>query len=309
MNWWADSPEAIRDYEAALATSPQFWEAHNNMAWIRAASADAQYRNGAKLLEHARQAYRLGVDPQGVSDVVFAAAHAEAGEFDQAVQRIMNALSNGKYADKDRLGRWLDSYKQKKPYRRDPVVVPSEVTAGPGGVLPLDHSPGRSSMGVLASLSLCARGPPLLAGGSRLMADEPSSGPVEVERQPFVAATERLLQALVFIGSPLPGDDAQQLNQAMQNADPKASVADIQKVLDRHCLAFVRINPESRVSAAEGPVRKELIQQGWRTFLVKIHNEARITPELKVESPSALPLHAAKGPANALDGRQTRLPV
>lgn len=119
-------PEAIRDYEAALATSPLYWEAHNNMAWIRAASADTQYRDGAKALEHARQAYRLGADPHGVSDVVFAAAHAEAGEFDQAVQRIMAALSNGKYPDKGRLGRWLDSYKQKKPYRRDPVVVPSK---------------------------------------------------------------------------------------------------------------------------------------------------------------------------------------
>jgi len=131
----------------------------------------------------------------------------------------------------------------------------------------------------------------LLAGAGRLPADEPAPGPVDVERQPFVAATERLLQALVFIGSPLPGDDALRLNQAMQNADAKASVADIQKVLDRHCLAFVRINPESRVSAAEGPARKELIQQGWRTFLVKIHNEARITPELKVESPNAAPLY------------------
>src|SRR5690606_41728770 len=58
----------------------------------------------------------------------------------------------------------------------------------------------------------------------------------------------------------------------------------IQEVLDKYCVAGVHINAESRVKVAEGPAKKELIQQGWRTFLVKVHNEAGITPKLDRKS-------------------------
>lgn len=124
-----------------------------------------------------------------------------------------------------------------------------------------------------------------------LRGDEPAAGPIAVERQPFAAATERLMQALDLVGSPLPAADTEAVQAALRETDDRKATEAIQAVLDRHSLATVRINPESRVSAAEGAAPKKLIQQGWRTFLVKIHNEARITPELKVESPNAAPLY------------------
>ncbi len=62
-------------------------------------------------------------------------------------------------------------------------------------------------------------------------------------------------------------------------------------MLDPLSIAFVNINPESRVKVAEGPAKKELIQQGWRTFLVKVHNEAGINPQLEAESPNAGPVY------------------
>lgn len=111
---------------------------------------------------------------------------------------------------------------------------------------------------------------------------------VTVERQPFVAATERLLQALEYVGAPLAKEDAETLAAAIAANDDRDAVVGIQEVLDKYSLAQIHINAESRVSAEEGPVRKELVQQGWRTFLVKVHNEAGITPALKVESPQAL---------------------
>ena len=77
----------------------------------------------------------------------------------------------------------------------------------------------------------------------------------------------------------------------MQSSDATASVTAIQEILDRYCLVQVTINPESRVSATEGPVAKELMQQGWRTFLIKVHNEAQITPQLNVGSPQAAPVY------------------
>ena len=108
-----------------------------------------------------------------------------------------------------------------------------------------------------------------------------------VEHQPFVAATERLVQALQLEGSPLSEEDQSAIADAMMHSDPRQGVLAIQRVLDPLCLAQVTINPESRVSVVDGPVERELMQQGWRTFLVKVHNEAGITPHLEVSSPQA----------------------
>lgn len=113
----------------------------------------------------------------------------------------------------------------------------------------------------------------------------------DVEQQPFVAATARLIEALTYVGAPLSKEDTETLKAAMEESDRIKSVTTIQKVLDPHCLAVVTINPESRVSAVEGPVKKELVQQGWRSFLVKVHNEAGITPPLDISSSQAAPAY------------------
>lgn len=113
----------------------------------------------------------------------------------------------------------------------------------------------------------------------------------EVEFQPLAAATQRLIEALDYLGSPLSEDDLSAIKKALISEDHQQAVADIQKILDPHCLAGVNINPESRVKVKEGPVKKELMQQGWRTFLVKVHNEAGVTAPLAAESENAAPLY------------------
>ena len=113
----------------------------------------------------------------------------------------------------------------------------------------------------------------------------------EVEHQPLVAATERLLEALEFVGAPLPAEDTKALQGALKETDAKVANRTIQRVLDAHCVVGVTINPESRVSVVEGPVAKRLIQGGWATFLIKVQNDAGITPQLKPESPNAAPLY------------------
>ncbi|MGV2334948.1 MAG UNVERIFIED_CONTAM: hypothetical protein LVR18_12835 [Planctomycetaceae bacterium] len=112
-----------------------------------------------------------------------------------------------------------------------------------------------------------------------------------VERQPFVSAVRRLNEALQFAGSPLSEAVQKQLQEAMANTDDRQAVQQLQRILDPLCLALVSINPESRVRVTEGPVAKQLLQQGWRTFLVKVHNEAGINPPLQLESPNALPVY------------------
>ena len=113
----------------------------------------------------------------------------------------------------------------------------------------------------------------------------------EVEFQPFASATQRLTEALDYLGSPLSEDDLSAIQRALVSDDHAQAIVDIQKILDAYCLVGVNINPESRVKVKEGPVNKELMQQGWRTFLVKVHNEAGVTAPLAAESENAAPLY------------------
>ena len=113
----------------------------------------------------------------------------------------------------------------------------------------------------------------------------------EVEFQPLASATERLIEALDYLGSPLSENDLSAIKEALVSENHEQAIADIQKILDSYCLVGVNINPESRVKVKEGPANKELMQQGWRTFLVKVHNEAGVTAPLVAESENAAPLY------------------
>jgi hypothetical protein len=116
------------------------------------------------------------------------------------------------------------------------------------------------------------------------------------EIQPLVAQVTRLTEALSFLGSGLLPGDVERIKR-MRDSAPRAEVADsLQNILDPYCLAMVHINPEARVRVLRGPAKAELVRNGWRSFLIKVHNEAGITPELAVESPNALPLlHRSTG--------------
>ena len=125
---------------------------------------------------------------------------------------------------------------------------------------------------------------------SQLVAQD-GSFVTSVERQPLVAATRRLVEALDFAGAPLPDELRGRIAAADQLLDDRDAVRELQATLDPLCLAVVHINAESRVKVTEGAVKKELLEQGWRAFLVKVHNEAGINPVLHVESPNALPVY------------------
>ena len=59
----------------------------------------------------------------------------------------------------------------------------------------------------------------------------------------------------------------------MKNAEPESLDVIILDTTDPYCVAEVTVNPESRVKVRAAPGPKELMQSGWRTFLVKVHNE------------------------------------
>jgi hypothetical protein len=116
------------------------------------------------------------------------------------------------------------------------------------------------------------------------------------EPQPLLAQAIRLDDALSSLGSLLASSDSRKL-KALQQRPANAEIArEIQTILDPYCLALVEINPEARVKVVRGPATADLLQNGWKTFLVKIHNEAAVNSVLEAESPNAEPMfHGSTG--------------
>ncbi len=137
-------------------------------------------------------------------------------------------------------------------------------------------------------LLLCA-GLAALARGAELL---PVDG---IEAQPFFAQVRRLIEAADNLGTPIAPADKTAIEHAMTSADSAAAIQRVQQLLDGYCLFAVGINPEMRVKVARGPARPELVEQGWRQFLVKVHNEAGATTPLRVSSPESKQVFARAG--------------
>jgi hypothetical protein len=103
-----------------------------------------------------------------------------------------------------------------------------------------------------------------------------------VEMQPLAAQAQRVVQALEVLG-----EAPENLVRSVRAA---SDVQALQRTLDPYCLVSVHINPEGRVKAEQGPAKAALIQNGWRTFLVKVYNESGTTAVLAVDSPHAGPM-------------------
>ncbi|HTU89575.1 MAG TPA: CehA/McbA family metallohydrolase [Gemmataceae bacterium] len=114
---------------------------------------------------------------------------------------------------------------------------------------------------------------------------------VKVERQPLAAQARRVSDALTLLGEPLTEAERQAIRAAAADADEKDAVDSIQTILDKRCLAGVHITSDKKLETQAGPAKPQLAEQGWRVFLVKVHNEPGLAnAELAARSPNALPL-------------------
>jgi hypothetical protein len=124
-----------------------------------------------------------------------------------------------------------------------------------------------------------------------------------VEIQPLAAQVRRVIEALDYLGDPLSSTERASLQDALSagQSDSAAATGAIQQILDPHCLVMVDINPEMRVAVTQGAASPELVEQGWRTFLIKVHNQAGATGELRVVSPNAQSVHNSPASRDASD--------
>jgi tetratricopeptide (TPR) repeat protein len=119
--------ESNGDYEGALADdaeavrlTPKSPWGYSGQAWIMATCPEAKYRNGAKAVGLATKACELSESKNPSFLDVRAAAHAEAGQFAEAIHwetRAIALVPKTSPGDADVYRARLKLYQEKKPYR------------------------------------------------------------------------------------------------------------------------------------------------------------------------------------------------
>jgi tetratricopeptide (TPR) repeat protein len=111
--------KARADIEAALKNEPKVPGLHMNLARVLATAADAKLRDGKAAVEAAKQAVDMLHYRDGRYLDTLAAAYAEAGEFDKAVETQQKALDDPEFMRDEGEGarKRLELYRQRKPYR------------------------------------------------------------------------------------------------------------------------------------------------------------------------------------------------
>jgi hypothetical protein len=126
---------------------------------------------------------------------------------------------------------------------------------------------------------------------------------IEVEAQPLASNVRRLIQALEFLGAPLPSETV----NALQSAGRARDARKIQQLLDRQVLVVVKLNPEARVKVTRGPAPAVFQQSGFTPFLVKVVNESTVTQPLRIASPQSGPVYAGVAKLSMERERQEHL--
>ena len=120
VTWQAkkEYARALADYEKAAQLAgkePHASTYHTALALLRAGCPDATIRDGDKALEAARKAHDLSKGPAAMA--ALAAAHAELGQFDKAVEWLEKAVAAAPEGAKEQYRGRLKMYRDRKPYR------------------------------------------------------------------------------------------------------------------------------------------------------------------------------------------------
>ena len=121
-----DYEKALADYELALKQDAQSITANSNIAWLRATCPDENYRDATAALEAATIACEASDHKSGFAVNCLAAAHAEAGDFEKAVEHQTKAVKLAANQVKDAYKERLALYKDKKPHREKSIAEAAE---------------------------------------------------------------------------------------------------------------------------------------------------------------------------------------
>ncbi len=118
--------DAIADYEKALTLEPKDSGVLNNLAWVLCTSPEDKLRDGKRAIELATTACDVTEYKQAHILSTLAAAYAETGDFETAMKWSKKAVELGSKELKGQLGKELESYQEKKPWREAVPPVDAE---------------------------------------------------------------------------------------------------------------------------------------------------------------------------------------
>ena len=134
-----DHENAIKDFESALELAPEAEEDRsgilNNLSWVLSTTPNDALRDGKRALEYAIEACKLTDYKAPHILSTLAAAHAEVGEFDQAVewsQKGVELARETNAAQLEQLENELKSYQEKKPWREKTETKENKAPIGLG---------------------------------------------------------------------------------------------------------------------------------------------------------------------------------
>ena len=115
-----DLAAAVADYTDAIRLQPKHAQSHNGLARLLATCADDKLRDGKQAVEHATTACELTEWKFAAFLDTLAAAHAEAGDFEQAVKWAAQSVELATGSRKDEFKARLELYRSGKPFRQQP---------------------------------------------------------------------------------------------------------------------------------------------------------------------------------------------
>lgn len=109
--------EAIVDFQRAMELNAKDPTLLNNLAWVLATSPEDDLRDGKRAVELAAFACELTKDTLPHILSTLAAAHAEAGDFENAIKRAQQAVDMNDSEHTLQITKELESYREGKPWR------------------------------------------------------------------------------------------------------------------------------------------------------------------------------------------------
>lgn len=109
--------KAKEDYEAAEKLSPDLDESLNGYAWFLATCPDEAFRDGKEAVKRAEKACEISAGKDWYHLDTLAAAHAENGDFDKAVEFAQKAIDVAPDNKRKLCEQQLARFKEKKPFR------------------------------------------------------------------------------------------------------------------------------------------------------------------------------------------------
>jgi tetratricopeptide (TPR) repeat protein len=113
--------DAAAEYNRAIDLDPKSTQAQSGSAWLLATCPDKSIRKADLAIQRAQTVIELGGDSDAVSFDTLAAAQANAGDFDAAMNSARRAIQLAPADERDAYKARLVMYQQAKPYRISPV--------------------------------------------------------------------------------------------------------------------------------------------------------------------------------------------